>query len=108
MSGTGIGPYEIRWPNGNNNVSLTVVENGCSSTVTTLPVVIDGPLPLPVISCLETTSNSVTFTWDIIPGATNYTVNGPGVVDLTARTVFVDGLTQGDMITIEVLSLIHI
>ena len=70
ISGSGIGPYEVQFSAGNSVISLLVEENGCSSQRNTIPIRVDAPLPLPVISCQSTTTTSVTFTWDPVPGAT--------------------------------------
>lgn len=42
VSGSGQGPYQLSWANaGTYNVSLSVSENGCNSTVVTNPVVVN-------------------------------------------------------------------
>lgn len=44
QSGSDQGPYEILWSNGGNSqISLTVTENGCTSSTTTLPVTVFTP-----------------------------------------------------------------
>ncbi|MFH2141769.1 MAG: PKD domain-containing protein [Bacteroidota bacterium] len=41
VSGTGPGPYQISWPNdGTFNITLTVTENGCTSTLSTETVTV--------------------------------------------------------------------
>lgn len=107
VSGSGVGPYEVQWAAGNHTVSLTVSENGCTSPESTQPVVVDPELQDPVISCGNSTTTSVSFTWDAVPGATTYQVNGPGgeIVDLTARTVEVNGVAQGANVTIEIIAI---
>jgi len=50
VSGSGQGPYQISWANsGTYNVSLTITENGCTSTPTSVQVIVN-PNPVPVIS----------------------------------------------------------
>ncbi len=107
VSGTGAGPYEISWGAGNQTVTLGITENGCSSPMSTQPVVVDPELAAPVISCGTSTTTSVSFTWDAVPGATTYQVNGPGgeIVDLTARTVLVNGVAQGADVIIEIIAI---
>jgi gliding motility-associated-like protein len=64
-SGTGQGPYQVNWANDNTyTVSLTVTENGCTSTQTSVNVLVN-PIPvaqfvLPASQCL--TGNSFNFT----------------------------------------------
>ncbi len=48
LSGSGQGPYSVQWSSpGTYNVSLTVTENGCTSTPTILPAIV---YPFPVAS----------------------------------------------------------
>lgn len=73
--GTGQGPHTVDWSTaGTYNITLTVEENGCTSTMTTQMVQVDAELIAPIISCNATT-NSVEFVWDAVIGATGYTVN---------------------------------
>ena len=75
VSGTGVGPYEIQWSTaGNQTVTLTVEENGCTSTTSFETIDVDEPLSEPNISC-SSTPTSIVFTWDDVPGATSYLVN---------------------------------
>ncbi len=107
ISGSGAGPYEIGWgSSGNQTVTLSVTENGCTSTTNAQMIIVDAPLPMPIIRCLNSTPTSVTFEWDAVPGATNYIANGPtnGVVDMTNQTFTVNGLSQGDMVTLEIIA----
>lgn len=44
VTGTGQGPYQVTWPNqGTYNVTLTVTENGCTSTTTTQTITVLSP-----------------------------------------------------------------
>lgn len=53
VSGSGQGAYQISWPSsGTYNITLTVTENGCTSTQTTQPVTIN---PVPTSSLTATT-----------------------------------------------------
>jgi gliding motility-associated-like protein len=73
-SGTGAGPYSVNWNTGGNyNVTLTVEENGCTSTASSMPVAITAT---PVVSisniaplCEGGTTN-VSFTGTAGGGAT--------------------------------------
>ena len=105
ISGTGSGPYQVQWLN-DATISLSVRENGCTSAISTLTVDIDMPLAAPEISCLSTSTTSVTFSWNPVPGATSYIVNGPtSQVDLINLTATIDGLNAGDAGTIEVIAI---
>lgn len=96
ISGSGQGPYQVSWPtDGPKQLTLTVTQAGCSSTVTTKNVTVN---PAPVITitaptdiCLGDTAtltgvSSVggsTFTWN--PG--NVTAN-PILVSPTVTTAY--------------------
>lgn len=105
QSGSGSGPYEIIWNTaGSQTVSLVVTENGCASPAFTQTVAVDAPLDAPVIQCSATT-NSVTFTWDPVAGATSYDVNvisgSAGV--LNGNSYVVDNLSPGEEVVIAVI-----
>lgn len=104
ISGNDSGPYEINWPtSGSYNITLTVEENGCVSSQVTESVVVENPIPSPIINCTSTTS-TVTFTWDDVNGATSYQVNdlsGNGGV-IIGNMYTVSGLANGEEVIIEV------
>ncbi|MBK8562737.1 MAG: gliding motility-associated C-terminal domain-containing protein [Saprospiraceae bacterium] len=106
--GTGPGPHSVTWPTGGTyTVSLMVAENGCNSSTSSQAVVVGSALPQPQINC-NTTTNSVEFVWDDIPGASGYTVTvvtgGTGVATSDTSMLF-SGLNPGDAITIQVTAL---
>jgi len=95
-SGSGQGPYQVNWlAMGNQTVSLTVVQNGCTSTSFSQTVQIyDTPSPdftiTPAVCPNEPatitytgsgTSNGV-FNWNI-GGGSGSPLNGPGSFDVT-------------------------
>ncbi len=104
ISGSDAGPFEIDWAiAGNYNITLTVEENGCVSTQTLENIVVEDPIPNPVINCTSTTS-TVTFTWSNVNGATSYQVNdlsGNGGM-IIGNTYMVSGLANGEEVIIEV------
>jgi hypothetical protein len=105
--GTGQGPHTVNWATpGNKTISLTVTENGCTSTSTTHNVQVDAPLAAPVITCGMATTTSVVFNWAAVSGATGYVVNvlsGPtGTLSGTSYTV--SGLIPGQQVEIEVVA----
>ncbi len=53
ISGSGQGPYQISWANpATYNISLSVSENGCNSSSTTVPVIVDR-----VVATISVTNN---------------------------------------------------
>ena len=104
VSGSGQGPYMIEWATpGAKTISLTVVEDGCTSPQSTQMVQVDAELGVPMINCTSTTS-SITFTWSDVAGADTYTVNvlsGPSGTQ-NGNSYEVTGLTPGVTVEIEV------
>jgi PKD repeat protein len=81
-SAGGQGPFTVTWATpGIKAVSLTVDENGCTSTSTSKNVTVISPLQAPVINC-NSTINSINFTWNPVPNANDY-------------EVFINGTSQG-------------
>ncbi|MCX7768327.1 MAG: choice-of-anchor L domain-containing protein, partial [Flavobacteriales bacterium] len=89
ISGSGTGPYQVQWPSaGAPNITLTVTENGCTSTPTSLPVTVY-PIPsasftassplcpgqLGTISYTGTASPVATYAWNFGGGTV---VSGTG------------------------------
>ncbi|MFQ5445481.1 MAG: PKD domain-containing protein [Saprospiraceae bacterium] len=102
--GTGAGPHDVSWDSsGLQSISLTLESpNGCLSTPFTGEVQVDEPLTAPVAGCFSTT-NSLSFTWPDVAGATDYQVtvlSGPAGV-LNPNSYLVNGLLPGDSVTIE-------
>ncbi len=109
----GPGPHNVRWASaGTKTVSLFVSENGCVGDPITKTInVAESPAP-PQVSCGSTTSSSVSFTWDDVPGATSYTVNIIDPIGITGTLVpgqnrfEVTGLALGQSVTITVTAVI--
>lgn len=102
---SGPGPITIGWPvAGLRTITLTVIENGCTSTTVSQTVEVEAPLQVPVIQCGTTTTTSVEFTWPEIAGAVGYSVSvitgQTGILDSTSFTV--ENLNPGEIVTIEV------
>ncbi len=75
LSGSGQGPYSLSWPaGGNNNITLNVTENGCSSTPTIIPVRVDA-IPVALFTADPNScpgdQNTISFTGSPSSGA-NY------------------------------------
>ncbi len=99
--GSGSGPQQVTWTTpGSQTVSLSVTENGCTSAAFTQDVQVDSELELPVITCNAST-NFVEFSWNTVPGGTDYDVSSsiPGTQNGSVFTV--NGLQSGDAVTIE-------
>jgi gliding motility-associated-like protein len=105
---TDMGPHNISWStSGDKTVTLQINNNGCFSQVISHNVEVAPNLELPVISCGTSTTSSITFTWNPVPGATGYEVmdiDGPAGT-LTGNTYVVTGLTPEQIVNIEVTAL---
>jgi gliding motility-associated-like protein len=105
--GTGQGAHEVSWATaGIKTISLTVVENNCTSSTATQMVEVETPLEPPVISC-ETTSSSILFSWQPVAGAVEYqlVIISGSTGTLNGTTYFVDELSPGDEVEIEVIAI---
>ncbi|HHM21836.1 MAG TPA: PKD domain-containing protein, partial [Bacteroidetes bacterium] len=110
--GTGPGPHLVNWATaGTHTISLTVEENGCTSTVFMQDVSVEQPLPTPQVSCSSTTS-TITFTWPDVPGSAGYNVNvisspggNQGMAGMDPNTYIFENLNEGESVTIEVVAL---
>ncbi len=110
--GTGAGPHLVTWgAGGTYTVSLTVEENGCTSTAFTQEVTVDMPLQTPQVTCDSTSTSSIFFSWADVPGSTGYDINvlsspssGNGMQG-AGNTYFFEGLNAGEGVTIEVVAM---
>ncbi|MBX2928479.1 MAG: gliding motility-associated C-terminal domain-containing protein [Saprospiraceae bacterium] len=103
--GTGQGPHTVNWATaGTKTITLTVEENGCTSTEFSQTVQVDAPLDAPVITCGPATTTSVSFSWPAVPGATAYVVNVLSGQNgtLSGTTYTVTGLLPEEVVEIEV------
>ncbi len=108
VPGTGPGPHQVSWPTGGDYViSLVVEENGCSTPPFLQNVTVEQPMPEPEITCSSSTT-SVIFSWNTIPGAFNYNVNfssGHFGVPLSDTTYEVTNLQPGEIVEFEVTAI---
>lgn len=103
-SGSGQGPFTVYWPNGGSyNISLSVTEGGCSSTITTQTITVLPPssasccqLPTPNAGIDDSTC-TLTYQLNATPsiGIGTWSYTGPGTatfgnVNLPNNTVTVD------------------
>lgn len=85
ISGSGPGPLQLSWPSaGNQTVSLSVSESGCTSTIQTQSTLIEAPpsfsINVPAYSGINT-STTVTYSGASLPGATyNWNFDGGTVL----------------------------
>jgi len=79
---------------GTYNISLTATSAaGCSASVPK-SVVVQAPLSAPVINCMDSTFNSVTFGWTAVAGATGYQVSTNGGASFTNPSTGATGTTH--------------
>lgn len=82
VSGTGQGPFTLNWPTaGATNVSLQVVENGCSTTVNTTPIMVyaipTAQITAPANAC-QNQLTGVSYSGTASPNATyNWSFDSP-------------------------------
>lgn len=105
--GTGAGPHTVTFATGGTKtVTLTVTENGCSSSVFIQNITVDNPLAQPVVTC-QTTPSSIVFSWGNLAGSTGYNVTSSvSGTQLTPTSYEVTGLmpSQSVDITVEAIS----
>lgn len=102
--GDGQGPHTVSWATpGTKTVTLIVEMNDCASEQFTQEVTVENPLPEPVINC-NTSTSSIEFFWDDVPGADTYevTVISAHTGTQDGNTFTVDGLSPDEMVTIQV------
>lgn len=104
--GMGAGPHDVNWSTpGDKTVSLTINDNGCTAGFSA-NIQVEAPLAAPVITCQQTSSTSIVFSWTPVSGATGYQVvdvDGPAGV-LSGTTYTVTGLTPNQSVTINVIA----
>ncbi len=90
-------------------IKIIVTNQGCSDTSTnTVSPVITAPLLTPQVNCGTTTNNTISFTWDTIPGALGYEVSIGGGQFITPSSGItgtlhtINGFSAGDSISIRV------
>jgi gliding motility-associated-like protein len=87
--------------------SVTVTDaNGCTGT-DDFAVTVNAPPIATVITCTETTYTSVTFSWNAVAGVTEYlvSINNEPAQTIAGTTTIVDGLSQGQTVTISVVAI---
>ncbi|MEM7572473.1 MAG: PKD domain-containing protein [Bacteroidota bacterium] len=109
QSGTSAGPYELSSSTGGTIViSLEVTEDGCTSASFVDSFFVETPLETPVVNCIGTDLDNLTFGWAPVVGADSFQVTVlPTNITFfqDSLTYFIDGLSQGETITLEVTAL---
>jgi len=107
--GVGPGPHQVIWDTpGNKTITLTIDDSGCSSAQFSQQVQVDEDLSVATVSCSSTTS-SIVFSWDAVPGATGYEVeelNQPSTAQTVTNTDYtINSLAAGQEVTIQVTAI---
>ncbi len=109
---TGNNMHQVSWnTEGDKNIRLQVIENGCVSTIHEQQIEVIAPLEAVNINCGESTPNSVAFDWSDLGGVyefeVTYTVNGVNSSSYTTTDNFleVNGLSPQDEVELEVIVL---
>ncbi len=105
VSGSGQGPYQVKWATGGiKNVTLVVTLNGCSSPLTTVPVTVNA---IPVItltpnvaicageSTTLTASGAGTYSWAPATGLSANSGSDVTATPVSTITYTVTGTTSG-------------
>lgn len=112
--GTGRGPHQVRWNNtdeGLKIIRLEVTENGCPSEETTKILTTSLPLETPVVNCIESGTNFVSFDWENTIGVDNfeiiYSINSGATTTIIHpdSEMTVNNLSPDDEVHIEVRAL---
>lgn len=103
-----VGPHEITWTTaGQKTISLTTTDvNGCVSEMFMIDVIVEDTLPAAVINCNSTTE-SIEFSWNNIPGVSGFSVNVTTgqLGNMTSDTsILISSLDPNEEVTIEVIS----
>ena len=69
------GPHDVYWSDaGSKTITLSITSNSCESDEVSEQVEVSEPLAAPNVSCIETTTSSITAGWDAIAGVTDFEV----------------------------------
>ena len=90
---------------GTYTIELTVTLDGCVSDNTLRFVTVEEPLQPLVISCASSTLNSVTFTWNDVPGATGYQLADGTILPAGTTIYTINGVPPGQDTTITLTAL---
>ena len=99
-------PDPMAAPTETTTYFLTATDNYGCQVFDTVAIAVSEFLPAPIINCVSTSSNSITFAWEEVPGATGYQVSINGgawqMPNNGPLSQLVNGLNLSETITIEV------
>lgn len=98
--------YQVSWATpGTKTITLNATTGNCAASPTTIDVVVSAPLAVPAITCGNTTTNSVTFQWNAIPGATGYILNQDGtIISQAGNSYTATDLAVGETVSLSVIA----
>ncbi|MGE5354631.1 MAG: SdrD B-like domain-containing protein [Deltaproteobacteria bacterium] len=101
--------FTLKWNQpGTYEISLSTDNKGCKSTEVKKTVTVEPKLALPILNCINATTNSVGISWNDIDCATNYRVlvNGSEVANSTNLSYNVQNLGSNTSVnfTVEAIS----
>ena len=103
--------YRVKEPRNGHQFYARVMEEACIFYSDTVSLAVDSELKVPVVNFESSTENSVTFSWNAVPGATGYIVSvnegsyGYPSSGLEGLTHIVSPLSPGEAVTITVIAL---
>ncbi len=99
--------YEVSWATaGTKVITLTASLNGCTSSQESFTVTVASPLAQPVVTCGVSTTESVSFVWPAVAGASGYQVVINGIPSNIAGTTYTQsGLTLGESVSMQVTAI---
>jgi len=104
---SGVGPIALTFSTpGVYEIALVVDDGNCQSEPDFLTITAEAEVEAPVISCVSSL-DEINFTWDAVPGVTEYEVLIGNVSQGFQNTLSYDagGLVEGQMVEIEVVAI---
>ena len=101
----GPNPHSVSWSTAGSKLVTLTLNNGVCVTDSIKSIIIENPLPAPIVSCRDTFT-TVTFSWNNIAGATGYSVVYNGNTTVVTDTFFViNNLNPGTLVNIQVTAI---
>lgn len=95
-------PIPTATPEQTTTYTVTATDTYGCTVQDSITITVNNNFPAPVVNCSDVTNNSITFTWDPIPGASDYmvSINGAPATLNNTTTEVVSGLTLGTSVFI--------